>query len=147
MALDAIMDRTAVRAATLTGMKGAWSAASSAEGATVIPRSVDDWPVGIVWFDGSVMEPGNHETVVHDLELLIWVNATDISYAYKTIIPFFDRCRVLFRTDLDANTNAVRLVMTGARAVEVDEAHGKPFLVLPIQLEALEMHLSDDYAV
>lgn len=146
MALDAIMDRIAVRAASLSGLKAAWSAASSAEGATIVPRSVDDWPVAIVWADGGALAAGNHEGFVHDIELDIWVNATDIGYAYKTIVPFVERCRVLFRTDLDANATATRVEMTGYGAIETDEAHGKPFLILPIRLEALELYLSDDYA-
>jgi hypothetical protein len=140
------MDAVAVRAAGLSGMKATFSAASSAEGATVIPRSIDDWPVGIVWADGGEMVAGNYETFDHDLELLIWANASNVAYAYNALIPFVERCRVLFRTDVDANGTACRVLMTGYRAIEVDEAHGKPFLVLPIQLEALELYASNDYA-
>ena len=147
MALDAIMDAVAVRAATLTGLLACYSAAASSEGATMIPRSVDDSPVGIVWFDGDTVEAGNYEVVVIQLELQIWVSAADdIGEAYKTIIPFRDRARVLFRTDTDSNATAVRVLWTGTGAVDVEEVHGKNFLTMPIQLEALEVYVSNDYA-
>ena len=146
MALDAIMDAVAVRAATLTGLRACYSAASSPEGATMIPRSVDDSPIGIVWFDGDTVEAGNFEVAVIQLELQIWVSAVnDIGEAYRKIIPFRDRARVLFRTDLDANGTAVRVLWTGTGAVDVEEVHGKPFLTMPTQLEALEIYASTDY--
>ncbi len=147
MALDAIMDAVAVRAATLSGLRACYSAAASVEGATMIPRSVDDSPIGIVWFDSDTVEAGNFEVIVIQLELQIWVSAVDdIGEAYKKIIPFRDRARVLFRTDLDANGTAVRVMRTGTGSVAESEVHGKQFLVMPIQLEALEIYASTDYA-
>ena len=79
--------------------------------------------------------------------MLIWCNASDSAFAYQTLIPFVDRFRVLFRTDVDANTTATRVLMTRYARPEVDEAHGKPFLVLPIYLDALELNPTNAYAL
>jgi len=142
MSLVGVLDNTATRAATLTGMKAAHSCA-----ATTMPRSIDDWPVAIVWPDGGDMQAGNAESLLHHLELRIWVNATDAAFALSTLMPFVERCQVLFRTDLDIGGEAVRLLMTGYGAPEVETAHGKPFFVLPVGLEAFELRLAHDYAV
>ena len=58
-----------------------------------------------------------------------------------------DRARVLFRSDIDANGTAVRVLMKGYGTIEYDEVHDKPFLMLPIQFEALEhVALGDGYS-
>ncbi len=148
MSLDAIMDAVAVRAAAgLSGLKACYSAGSSVEGADIMPNNIDDWPIGVVLFMGDDAEAGNFESIVIDLDLVIWVNAQDFGYAYKTIIPYRDRGRVLFRTDIDANGTAVRVLWKGTSAVEVDDAHGAPFLTMSLHLEALEIYASTDYAV
>ena len=157
MALESVMDAVAVRLGSglsaasssgTPGLKAAFSAGSTTEGAGIIPRSIDDWPVAIVWAAGGDLTAGNGpEPFFHQLEAQLWCNATDAAYAYQTLIPFVERCRVLFRTDMDANSAATRVLMTGYTAPEVDEAHGKPFLVLTIRLEALEMTSTTAYAV
>lgn len=157
MALESVMDAVAVRLASglaaasssgTPGLRAAYSAGSTAEGAGIIPRSIDDWPVAIVWASGGDLTAGNGpEPFFHQLEAQIWCNATDAAFAYQTLIPFVERCRVLFRTDLDANATAVRVLMTGYTAPEVDDAHGKPFLILTIRLEVLEMTSTSAYAV
>jgi hypothetical protein len=156
MSLESVMDAVAVRlAANLStasssgtaGLRAAYSAASTTEGASIIPRSIDDWPVAIVWAAGGEVTAGNGpEPILHRLEVRIWCNAAEAAFAYQTLIPFVDRCRVLFRTDVDANTTATRVLMTGYDQPEVDDAHGKPFLVLPIYLDALELNPTNAYA-
>jgi hypothetical protein len=158
MSLEAVMDAVAVRlAAQLSaasdtgtpGLRAAYSAASTTQGAAIIPRSIDNWPIAIVWAAGGELTAGNGpEPMLHRLEVRIWCNATEAAFAYQTLIPFVERCRVLFRTDLHASiANVSRLLMLGYDEPEVDDAHGKPFLVLPIYLEALEMASVNTYSV
>jgi hypothetical protein len=158
MSLEAVMDAVALRLASqlasasdtsTPGLRAAYSAASTSQGAAIIPRSIDDWPVAIVWAAGGELTAGNGpEPILHRLEVRIWCGATDAAFAYQTLVPFVQRCRVLFRTDLHASlANVSRLLMTGYDAPELDEAHGKPFLVLPIYLEALELASVNTYSV
>jgi len=157
MALESVLDAVAARIATglsgasssgTPGLRAAYSAASTAEGAVIMPRSIDDWPVAIVWAGGGELTAGNGiEPILHRIEVRIWCGATDAAFAYQTLVPFVERCRVLFRTDMDAHGTAVRVLMTGYDAVETDDAHGKPFLVLPILLEALELEPTTGYGV
>lgn len=157
MSLEAVMDYVAGRMASglsaksssgTRGLRAAYSAATTGEGGAIIPRDVDDWPVAIIWTAGGDLTAGNGpEPIVHQLEAQIWCNATDAAFAYQTLIPFVDRSRVLFRTDLSAGGNAVRVLMTGYGAPDTEEARGKPFLILPIYLEALELNPSNAYSL
>ena len=155
MSLESCMDATAVRMATglaaesssgTRGLRAAYSVASTTEGARLIPRAVDDWPVAIIWSAGGQITAGNGpEPSVHELEVQIWCNATDGALAYQTLIPFVDRCRVLFRTDVNANSTTTRLLMTGYGAADVETAHDVPFLILPIYLQALDLDPTNGY--
>ena len=158
MSLEAVMDAVALRLASglsadsstgTPGLRAAYSAASTTQGAAIIPRSVDDWPVAIVWAAGGELTAGNGpEPILHSLEVRIWCNAAEAAFAYQSLIPFVERCRVLYRTDLHASAgSAARVLMTGYGSPEVEDAHGKPFLVLPIYLEALELASVTTYSV
>jgi hypothetical protein len=130
------------------GLRAAFSVGSTAQGARIMPRSIDDWPVAIVWPAGGDLTAGNGpEPMLHRIEVRIWFNASEAGAATQALVPFVDRCRVLFRTDLDANATATRCLMTGYGEPEVDDAHGKPFLVLPIYLEVLDLTATSAYAV
>ena len=146
MALQSILDYVAVRcAASITGLKACYSTAASDEGAVGIPRSIDDGPVGFCLPGDGTADPGNWEQELHDFEVEVWVPAADMAYAYRTIIPFAGLFKAQFRTDLDNNETAVRVLYRGYRKPFYDDTAGKPFLVMPIQLEALEIRASDDY--
>lgn len=158
MALESVMDAIAVRlaanlsSASSSGTKGllaAYSAASTTQGASIIPRSVDDWPVAIVWFGGTDdASIGNGpEREVWTIEVQFWCNAQDAAFAYQTLIPFVSRCKVLFRTDMNANDTAARVLYRGASPAEVDDAHGKPFLVLTVYLEVLDLDPTNSHAM
>lgn len=157
MALENVMDAVAKRlidnlatasASSTPGLKAAYSAGTTGEGGAIIPRSLDDWPVAIVWSMGGELAAGNGpEPMLHRLELQFWANASEAAWAYQTLLPFVGRCRSLFRTDVDANQTATRVLMTGYDQPEVDEAHGRPFLVLPVFLEALELEATSGYSL
>jgi hypothetical protein len=158
MSLEGVMDAIAVRLATdlaadsstgTRGLKAAYSAGSTSLGASIIPRSTDDWPIAIVWAAGGELTAGNGpEPIFHRIEVQFWCNASEAASAYQTLIPFVERCRVLYRTDLDAGGQAARVLMTGYSSPEVDDgADGKPFLVLTVYLEALESTATNAYAV
>lgn len=158
MSLEGVMDAVAVRLATdlaadsdtnTRGLKAAYSAGSTSQGAHIIPRSTDDWPIAIVWSAGGELTAGNGpEPILHRLEIQFWCNAADAAVAYQTLIPFVERCRVLYRTDINAASQATRVLMTGYGQPEVDDGRdGKPFLVLPIYLDALELTPTSAYAL
>lgn len=158
MALESVMDAIAVRLASglsansdsgTAGLRAAYSAGSTAQGASIIPRSIDDWPVAIVWAGGGELQPGNGpEPFRHSIEVQVWTNAAGAAHAYQTLIPFVERMRILFRTDLDANTTAARVLYLGYDQPEVeDSADGQPFLVMTHFLEALEITSTTAYAV
>lgn len=157
MSLEAVMDAVAGRliaglatASTsgTTGLRAAYSAASTGQGGAIIPRSVDDWPVAILWAAGGELTAGNGpEPIVHQLEAQFWCSAVDAALAYQTLIPFVDRCRVLLRTNLSANDNATRVLMTGYGPPETEVAHNRPFLILPVYLEATELNPTNAYSL
>ena len=97
MSLDAIMDAVSVRAATMQGLKACYSAASSSEGATIMPRSVDDSPIGIVLFDGDEAEAGNFETVVIDRR------TSPVRSCYSMSICFFPEFSKSFLRRISSN--------------------------------------------
>lgn len=147
MAFDTIIARLADRIAGLSGMKGAYSPMSGTA-ARVMPRTVDDWPIAILWPDGGDLQPGNGpEPFLHYPEARVWVNATDPGYAFRTAFSFVEPVRVAFRDDLTLDGACTRCVFMGYDALEVDEAHGKPFFVLPLRFEVLEHTATSAYAV
>jgi hypothetical protein len=148
MALETIMDAVAVKAMAgmsadhpVTGLPGlrACYSAGAADGSLAIPRTFDDSPVGVVGPASGGLDASNYELFVHRLELAVWVSATHLTWAWRTIVPMVQRARETFRSDIDAGGTACRVIMTGYQQVESDDQHGKDFLVLPIQLEALEL--------
>jgi len=146
MSIESILDYVAVRsAANITGLKAAYSTAASSEGATGIPRSIEDGPVAFVLPGDGDAEPGNWEQELHTFEVEVWVPAADMATAYRAIIPFAGRFKTQFRADIDNNTTAVRVLYRGYRKPFYDDTAGKPFLVMSIQMEALEIRASDDY--
>jgi len=146
MALQNILDYVAIRSAAVTGIKAAYSTAASDEGATGIPRSIDDGPVAFVLPGDGDAEPGNWEQELHTFEVEVWVPAADMAYAYRTIIPFPALFKAAFRSDIDNNATAVRVLYRGYREPSYDDTAGKPFLVMAIQLEALEIDATNTYA-
>lgn len=151
MTLEAILDRTAIRVKTLTGMKECYTITGSSQddGTLVpIPPSIDSTPVSLLWVRGGRLEAGNTERFVHDVELHIWERGVNGGYGVSTLVPFIERCRVLFRTDLDANETATRVLMRGYGEIFPQTMNNQQvYLVLPILLEFTETHYSSDYAV
>jgi hypothetical protein len=41
----------------------------------IVPQSVDDWPVGIVWWNGSVADAGNAEAERHEVIVRVYDTA------------------------------------------------------------------------
>lgn len=157
MAIENVMDAIAKRlidnlatasASGTPGLRAAYSSAATGQGGAIIPRTTDDWPVAIVWTLGGDLTAGNGpEPFVHRLEVQFWANAMDAAYAYQTLIPFVDRCRQLFRTDLDAAAQADRVLMLGYDMPETDQEGSASFLVLPVFLEVLEIDPTNGYAL
>ena len=149
MSITHVFDATAVRCRTLTGLKECYTVTGTPQDdgtLLAIPTSVDDTPVGALMPIGGELNAGNTESFVHRFELQIWINAADTNPL--AAVEFVERCRVLFRTDLDANQTAVRVLMQGYDRLRTEEMNsGQVFLVLPIRLEATELHYSHDYAV
>jgi hypothetical protein len=138
VAFDTILTRLGDKLATISGMKGVYGP-DSGTAARVMPQSVDDWPVAIVWPDGGELQPGNGpEPFLHRPEARIWVNATSADYAFATAYSFLEPARVLFRGGITLDGACTRCIFLGYSPLELDEAHGKPFFVLPLLFEVLE---------
>lgn len=145
MGLAAVLDYIANRASTeVTGLKGAYSPAADSATARAMPRSVDDWPIATFLPGSSDAQAGNGEMELHDIVARVWVNATNIDFAFKTIVPFPERFKAMCRTNQDQGGAVTRLLYMGYDDWQVDEAHGKPFLTIDIRLQALEYRLVQD---
>ena len=150
MSLEAVLDATAIRAKTLSGLKDCYAITGSSQDdgtLTVVPQSLDSTPVAALFPKGGALTAGNTEKLLHRLELDIWERAADGGYAVQVLAPFVERCRVLFRTDLDVNGQATRCLMTGYGEWFPQSVNGQMYLVLPIYFEILETYFSSDYSV
>ncbi len=149
MALADVLDFIAARLRNeIDGLKGAYSPGSSGEDARVMPRSVDTGPLAFVLPGSSSAEAGNAETEVHDVVVRFYVHCAPGSedFAFKTIVPFPARVKEMCRTQVATEGAVDRLLYTGYDPFEFDYPHGKPFLTLDVRLEALELHMTDDYS-
>ncbi len=148
MSIETICNNLAVRVASLSGMKGAYSAVSTTTPSRYMPDSVDDWPIAIVWPDGGDLGAGNGpEPFMHQVEARIWVNAANTGAAFKLAWPFVELARVLFRTDVTLSGACTRCLFVGYGPIEADQAHGKPFYILPLRFEVLEHTATNAYSV
>ena len=147
MSIEAITDYIAVRlAANVSGVVAAYAPAASNEGAEMYPQSIEEGPVVFVMPDSGQADSGNWEQELHQIEIQVWMPAAETGEAFKTLVPFAARIKVEFRTDTDNNATAVRVSYVGYDAPVFNDDYGRPFLVLVVQLEALEIDLSNVYA-
>lgn len=149
MSIIDIFDATATRCRTLVGLKECYTVTGTLQDdgtLLAIPTSLDDSPVGALMPRGGDIGAGNAENFVHRFELQIWQNAADTNPLAS--MAFVERCRVMFRSDMDANGTATRLLFSGYEPLRTEEINsGQVFLVLPIRFEVLELHFSHDYSV
>lgn len=149
MALDTILSAFADRFLSATssdGMKGVYSPVSGTS-ARVMPATVDDWPIAIVWPDTGELQPGNGpEPFLHRIEVRVWVSAVNPGYAFQTAYGFVEPVRVAFRSNITLSGACTRCVFLGWESLEADEAHGKTFFVLPLLFEVLEHTATTAYS-
>jgi len=146
MALHTILARMGDHLADVSGMKGVYGPHSGTD-TRVMPQSVDDWPIAIIWPDAGALQPGNGpEPFLHTVEARVWANASNPAYAFQTLYSFLEPVRVAFRSDLTLAGACTRCVFLGYDPLEVDDAHGKPFFVLPLLFEVLEHTATTAYS-
>jgi hypothetical protein len=123
----------------MANLKRCYSASGSGISSAIrpIPRSVDDGPVGVVWMGSGSTEGGNHEHVLCDVTLDIWVQADNPEYAYNLLVQFPDLARSTFRSDMTLSGEVTRCQFTGWDEPYVEYVGDRTFLVLGIRLSTL----------
>lgn len=148
--IDAILDELAKRVKTVEGITECFTVTgTAADDGTLkpIPPSFDTPPIALLWPRGADLGAGNSEHFVHRVDVQVWVSAADGGEAIKQLMPFVERFRVLFRTKLNVNERATRCTMRGYDEPYAEKLNGEqPYLVLPVRLEILETHYSNDYS-
>lgn len=101
-----------------------------------VPQSIDSTPVGVLWFQGETVLPGNSEFTVDDIDLLIFERGTSGGYGYTTLTPFLDVIRPFLRTNLTNSGRATELIYRGAGAIYPETINnGTVYLVLPLHIQ------------
>lgn len=101
-----------------------------------------------MWAGGGEVTAGNGpEPILHRLEVRIWCNAAEAATAYQRSSRSWTGAASCSAPTWMRNTTATRVLMTGYDSPRWTNAHGKPFLVLPIYLDALELNSTNAYAL
>lgn len=139
MSAEAILDALAVKVDAITGIKRAYGSGAGSSAVATLPPDIADGPVALVMYDGFTLEiRGSYERVAHRFVVRIYVNGSDVGYAYKTLMPFPSLFITAFRTDVDMGGTCQEAAITGGDAPVPEEVNGKPMLVLPIRVTAWE---------
>lgn len=132
-ALDAIAAKASANMSTL---KNAYAYGTS-DSVSPIPRGVDDTPIGIVRRGSGDMQGGNHEHVLVQVTLEVWVAADNAAWAYRKVNDCIDEARTAFRSDMNLGGDVQRCQMVGWDDDQSETIGDRTYLVLPIRLEAL----------
>ncbi len=139
MGLEQIWDAAARQAALVSGIKGAYASGAGGQGATVrvIPDGFSDTPVVEVVYEGTELEPGSSEVLIHTFSLRVWMSRSDIGTAVKTLAPMLERFITAYRANLTlfgtANGGAW---ITGSSGFVESDIGEQPFLYQDITLQA-----------
>lgn len=151
MSLHAILDELSKRVVGVGSISACFTVTGSErDDGTLkpIPPAFDTPPIALLWPRGGKQSPGGTEHFVHRIDLQVWESAADGGQAVKSLVPYVQLFRALFRTNLNVNGQATRLTMRGYAEPYAEKLNGEqPYLVLAIELEALETHFSNDYSV
>lgn len=149
MSIVDIYDATANRCRQLTGLKECYTVTGTPQddgSLLAIPPNFDSSPVGCLMPLGGDIDAGNSEHFVHRFELQIWLQLADANPLGA--MTFIEQARVLFRSDMDANGTATRLLFEGYDQPRSEQINsGKTFVILPLRFNVLETHYSSDYGV
>lgn len=143
MSAELILDAIASKVATVSGIKRAYGSAAGDPAVPTMVEDVADAPAAFVFYDGFTVDGhADWERVTHRFVVRIYVSSADVGAAYKALVPFADRMIVAFRSDADLGGTCQRALILGADRPEPEEVNGKPFLVLPVRVEAMEARVT-----
>lgn len=136
MAMETILDAVAVKVGGVAGIKRAYGAGTTL--APLMPDDLPDSPAAIVLWTGAMVSAGNWEVLEHTFEVRVYAARADVGNAVKTLVPFLNLIVAAWRSDVDLGGSCQVSVVTGAGRIESEEIGGKPYLVLPVYVQALE---------
>jgi len=143
MSAEGITD-AAVRhfAANVSGIKGAYASAAGGQGATVrtLPSDIFDTPVAILELTSLRwdMDAGSFERTRWYFDVNVWFSATDAGATAKLAVPFMSRIKDSLRSNSDLYGTATITQALGGGPMVAEEVNGKPYMVLPVHMYALE---------
>lgn len=136
MSAQAILDAAATKVGGITGIKRAYGTGAADASVATMVSDIADTPVALVLYDGFVLEMP--ERLTHNLTVNVYVRNDDAGAAYKALIPFVDLFVLAWRSDTDLGGTCQHSWITGGGRPNPVEVNGKPYLVLPVRLSALE---------
>lgn len=149
VATETWFDAVARVAATIEGISGgvAYAAGTGGQGSTVkpIPRSLAETPAAVLYYRGGPIANASWERIKHRVQLRIYVPRTDLGDAYGLLMKFPRRVLTAFYPRAAAHGTLAACLPVEFGAVEQEEwpptqdGSGKWYLVLPVELEAVEM--------
>ena len=143
MSAESITD-AAVRhfKANVAGVKGAYASGAGGQGATVLtmPSDIFDTPVAILELTSLrwEMDAGSFERTRWYFDVNVWFSATDAGATAKLAVPFMSLIKNSLRSNSDLYGTCTQAQALGGGPMSAEEVNGKPYLVLPVHMYALE---------
>lgn len=140
MSLEGVTDAVARTVATAAGMKAVYSNGAGGQGTTVltIPTDITTTPAAIVRHDGFSMKGGSFEKITHSIRVELYFSAANAAVAEKAMLPMVTLVIAAFRSHVGLYSTATLGVIQNGGPPYDEDVNGKPFLVYPITVTALE---------
>ncbi len=84
------------------------------------------------------MDAGSFERTRWYFDVNVWFSATDAGATAKLAVPFMSRIKDSLRSNSDLYGTATITQALGGGPMVAEEVNGKPFMVLPVHMLALE---------
>ncbi len=132
--LALILDRIAAKVATVEGVNAVYG--------TTISQMPSDFGmscVALVEMGSSVARTGNLEREDHSIDVLVYISGGSLAGpAYERARQLPARFRAVFRSGIQLDGAAAFCQYAGYDKWSDEDVNGKPYLVLPIRLTAVE---------
>lgn len=143
MSLVGSIDAIATKVGNVTGIKKAYAVGADSD-VRPIPRGIDDTPVATVYLTTWEANTGNAENLLATVRVDIWAAGDNPGWAIKTLSAFVDLVRNAIRTDMNLGGECTRSSILGGSGFEPEEVNGRPYLVLPIDIEVYTYRFGSD---